>query len=167
MKYGYIYITTNEENGKRYVGQSTRYDAIDSYYGSGKLMKRALEKYGKTSFKKKVLVHCHTQEELDQYEKGYIKLYKPDYNLDKGGSAGKHSDETKLKMRKPKSKAHREKMIGRIVSDETKRKISEAHTGKKRSEEAKANYRKAKRHVSEESRRKMSLAKMGNKNAKK
>lgn len=44
----YIYLTTNTINGKKYIGMCTRDD--DWYFGSGKLIKSAIKKYGKENF---------------------------------------------------------------------------------------------------------------------
>jgi len=147
MEYGYIYIIINEENGKRYVGQSTCYDKMNYYYGSGKIMKQALQKYGKDNFRKKVLIHCSTQAELDQYERGYIKMYNPEYNIALGGNtSGKCADETKEKIGAANRGENngmfgkaawnrglaREKQpcFGKVVSKSTRDKISAAQEGK-------------------------------------
>ena len=47
---GYIYKTTNKINQKIYIGkhQSSEYD--DKYFGSGKILRRAIEKYGLNNF---------------------------------------------------------------------------------------------------------------------
>ena len=45
--YGFIYITTNMVNGKRYIGQKKFCDGWKTYLGSGKLLKEAIKKYGK------------------------------------------------------------------------------------------------------------------------
>ena len=42
---GFVYETTNNINGKRYVGLSTK-STEDGYLGSGTLIKAAIEKYG-------------------------------------------------------------------------------------------------------------------------
>ena len=45
MKYYYIYLITNKINGKQYIGQ--HYGELeDSYFGSGVLITKAIEKYG-------------------------------------------------------------------------------------------------------------------------
>lgn len=53
--YGYIYKTTNLINGKFYIGKhkSEKYDP--SYYGSGKIIRLAIKKYGLENFKNEVL----------------------------------------------------------------------------------------------------------------
>lgn len=49
MKQYFIYETTNLKNGKKYIGK--HYGELnDSYLGSGTLLKKAIEKYGKESF---------------------------------------------------------------------------------------------------------------------
>ena len=48
--YGFIYITTNMVNGKRYIGQKKFCDGWKTYLGSGKLLKKAIKKYCKENF---------------------------------------------------------------------------------------------------------------------
>lgn len=89
-KYGYIYMTTNLINGKKYIGQHSK-DYIDlDYYGSGSALKEAVDKYGKDNFKIDVLEWCYSKEELDTKEKYYIEQYNANksrgfYNLQEGG----------------------------------------------------------------------------------
>lgn len=90
--YGYIYITENLINGKKYIGQHHG-NYTENYKGSGKLIRRALNKYGSENFSVKVLEECNSKEELDEAEKKWISecnavesdLY---YNLAYGGSSG-------------------------------------------------------------------------------
>jgi hypothetical protein len=50
MSYGYIYKTTNLINGKIYIGQHK--GCLSSHYiGSGKLIRWAINKYGKRNFR--------------------------------------------------------------------------------------------------------------------
>lgn len=52
MKQYYVYLTTNLVNNKKYIGQHYG-EVTDSYIGSGSILKKAIEKYGKNNFKKK------------------------------------------------------------------------------------------------------------------
>lgn len=73
--FGYIYLTTNLKNNKIYIGQhrASQYDT--KYIGSGKLLKRAIKKYGKESFDNYVIDTAENQKELDNKEVYYIKKY--------------------------------------------------------------------------------------------
>ena len=112
--YGYIYITTNLIDGRRYIGQKKSNKFLhEKYLGSGKILKQAIEIYGKENFKVELLCECESKEELDEMEIYYIKFYHAQtsrkyYNICKGGEAGPggprfkghhHTDETKQKMR--------------------------------------------------------------------
>ena len=52
----YVYKTTNKENGKYYVGvHKSENIKTDSYLGSGYILAKAIEKYGKESFEREIL----------------------------------------------------------------------------------------------------------------
>lgn len=92
MESYYIYLTTNNINGKQYIGQH-KGDPNDDYYGSGTTFTKALKKYGKENFSKKILCFCSTREEADQQEKYFIKKYDAVnndnfYNNSEGGLGG-------------------------------------------------------------------------------
>ena len=87
----YIYLTTNLVNGKKYIGQHNG-SIKDNYLGSGVLLVKAIEKYGKENFKKEILEECDITE-LDEKEKYWIAYYNAledenFYNLSKGGQKG-------------------------------------------------------------------------------
>jgi hypothetical protein len=88
-KYNICYITTNLINGKQYVGSHSTNDINDNYIGSGKLIKKAIKKYGKSNFKRKILKECSNIIEARSLEKVYIgknKTQFPDgYNLHPSG----------------------------------------------------------------------------------
>lgn len=50
-----VYKTTNLINGKFYIGTHKTSDPNDSYLGSGNLLCRAIEKYGRDNFRKDVM----------------------------------------------------------------------------------------------------------------
>lgn len=99
--YGYIYITTNLINGKRYIGQHkcSHFD-FENYKGSGKALSNAFKKYRKENFKCELLKSinniptiCNNKDELNISEKYYIEYYNCVndplyYNLTKGGRGG-------------------------------------------------------------------------------
>lgn len=91
MMFGYIYETTNLINSKKYIGQKTSNMFLDKeYLGSGKFIKRAIEKYGKENFKVRLIEECNSKEDLDNREIYWINYYnavksKEYYNISKGG----------------------------------------------------------------------------------
>lgn len=55
--YRFIYMTHNLVNGKRYIGKR-KYDAAGrwvDYLGSGVLLSRAIQKYGKENFRREII----------------------------------------------------------------------------------------------------------------
>jgi hypothetical protein len=67
--YFIIYKTTNIINGKYYIGKHKTNDLNDGYLGSGKLLKRAIKKYGTENFHREILHHCKSDEEMNLLEK--------------------------------------------------------------------------------------------------
>jgi group I intron endonuclease len=134
--YGYIYITTNKINGKRYIGKHNHSKWDYSYYGSGKHLGHAIKKYGIENFTCFPLRWAWSKDELNKLEIEYIAHYKPEYNLTKGGDGGsakgrKFSEEHKQKIKKAhKGKTPWNKGKTNIYSEETKQKLSEVHKGK-------------------------------------
>ena len=70
----HIYKITNQKNGKIYVGKKLGLfsDCLD-YFGSGLLVKQAVEKYGKENFSKVLLEVCDSLESLNNREKYWIQ----------------------------------------------------------------------------------------------
>lgn len=84
-----IYKVTNLINDKIYVGQNKKNNP--NYYRSGKLIKRAVKKYGKDNFKKEILCECNSLSELNEKEIFWISELNSmnneiGYNLEAGGS---------------------------------------------------------------------------------
>ena len=155
-----IYKTINLINKKIYIGKDKNNNT--NYLGSGNHIISAIKKYGRNNFKKEILEHCISENELNAKEIYWIKkLNSTDsligYNILDGGTDGskkgrKLSDETKEKIRQSLlgrvySLERREKMSknnkgisrnkGRKLSDETKEKISNKMSGRKLSNETK------------------------------
>jgi hypothetical protein len=96
-----------------------------NYYGSGKLIRRALNKYGKENFLVQLICKCHSKEELEAQEIYYIAKYREKlgfyrlYNLSSGGKSS----------------------CGIKLSQERIDQIRLINTGKKRTPEQKARWR--------------------------
>lgn len=91
--YGYVYLTTNKINNKIYIGQHKKEKYDRTYYGSGKLLKQAINKYGIENFTNEIIDIAESKEELDKKEQYWIEWYKekfPDkiYNIAPGGTGG-------------------------------------------------------------------------------
>ena len=88
--YGYIYLTTNLINSRKYIGQHKSECFDTNYYGSGKVLLQAITAYGKDNFKCEILCECFSAEELNAKEEFYIEKYNAVnsnefYNLKPGG----------------------------------------------------------------------------------
>ena len=161
--YGYIYLTTNLINNKKYIGMH-KYNGCDidpNYLGSGIHIKRAIEKYGKDNFKCEILTCCETRDELLDKEKYYTDLYKAPineeyYNIADGGRGGhstyyvqpvtqKQLDTLEYGRHLPASEKQKAQLRARrlncVVSEETREKLRSAQLGKKASEETREKYR--------------------------
>lgn len=91
----YIYKITNNINNKIYIGKSTdsRPHKKISYYGSGLLIGRAIEKYGISNFTKEIIDECLDNDELCEKEMYWILHYNSTdssvgYNITPGGTGG-------------------------------------------------------------------------------
>jgi hypothetical protein len=85
-----IYKITNQLNGKCYVGKHQTNNLNDGYMGSGKLIKRAIAKYGIENFSKEMLYVFQTEDEMNEKEAEIVteEFCKTSYNLCKGGQGG-------------------------------------------------------------------------------
>lgn len=141
--YGYIYLTTNLINGKKYIGQHQATEFDKNYSGSGKLIKQAFKKYGRSNFKTELIESCNNQDELNKREKYWIGYYKADesndfYNISNGGASGfgglvgDKNPAKRLDVREKMSKNHHNVKkennpnYGKQMTDEQKQKISQA-----------------------------------------
>jgi len=148
---GFIYRIQHKVTGKSYIGQTS----IDLHERWRKHMcknsncvylKRAIELYGKESFKFQLICICFDKD-LNKFEREYIKKYNTivpnGYNLSSGGDSGnKHHEETKRKISESLKKTlnvpgyvHPKPALGIPHSQEAKEKISNALKGRKQTEE--------------------------------
>lgn len=83
-----IYKITNIINNKYYIGMHQTENINDNYMGSGKLIKRAIQKYGIENFKKEILYIFDNEKDMKNKEKELIVLDEMSYNLCDGGKGG-------------------------------------------------------------------------------
>lgn len=137
---GCIYRILCKTNQKSYIGQHKKDTPLirwnrhirDAEKGSKCAIHQAIQKYGKDMFELSVICICESQEELDKKEDEFITehksmIYENGYNMVRGGKGRApnfhHKEEHKQKMR--------EFMKNRVVSDETKQKLSDTRKGTK------------------------------------
>lgn len=88
----YLYQITNKVNNKIYVGVHKTNNLKDGYMGSGKVIKRAIEKYDIDNFKLDILEFFENPETMYAREKEVVNeefLAREDvYNLRRGGTGG-------------------------------------------------------------------------------
>lgn len=154
-----IYSITNIVNNKKYIGQSVDVQhrlsnhkwALKHNKHINDHLQKSFNKYGEDCFVFDIVCEC-VEDRLDELERYYISYYNcmnPNYgyNAESGGNANKHwSEQLIQKMKEIRGgensgmwgKRHteetkaimREKALGRVLSDETKEKLSKSHKGK-------------------------------------
>lgn len=116
--YYLIYKITNNVNNKIYIGKHQTEDKNDDYMGSGKILKKAIEKYGLDKFTKEILFECNSLDEMNQKEAEIVDeefVARLDtYNLQLGGNPGWdyiHKTKKHLIGGHTAGKLHKEKML--------------------------------------------------------
>ena len=188
---GYIYLITDTTNGMKYTGKHhyNKEGELDpNYHGSGTIISRIYKERPET-LKEEYIKTCYSEEEMNNDEKYYIKLYDTlwpnGYNLSKGGDGVIPCEETRRKIsEKIKEKflydeEYRRKIIEshKNISEETRRKMSESRKkllfsrekhpmfGKHHSEETKKKLRDINKgkHLSDQTKQKISESISGEK----
>ena len=165
----FIYLIWHKPTGKCYVGQTvmTVAERMCSHRSKAKNAKKcnemavtgAIRKHGWGEFDFATLEQCSNQDELNEAERYWINHYDclapHGYNIQAGGTLG--PDAAVARERRRRS------AIGRKLSDETKRKISEANAGRVVNEEVRAKLSAAKigSERSEETKEKIRTARQG------
>jgi group I intron endonuclease len=141
-----IYKITNTINNKVYIGQTIvkLSDRISGHYADSKRdrktkcktkISKAISKYGFENFHFEIIDKASSQEELNEMEEKYIKMFNSNidehgYNLLSGGHQnGKHSDETKAKISAWLKENPNKYWLGKTHSAESNRKRSETIKG--------------------------------------
>jgi len=83
-----IYKITNNINQKYYIGMHKTSNLEDGYMGSGKLIKRAIQKYSIENFTKEILHVFDNEEDMKNKEKELVVINEMSYNLCDGGHGG-------------------------------------------------------------------------------
>lgn len=128
MKY-IIYKITNKFNGKYYIGKHQTKNINDDYFGSGKLLKHAIKKYGIENFVKEILFVYDNEQNMNNKEKELVVISEETYNLCEGGKGG-FGYINKLELNIPNLK-NASGMLGKKHTDKTKKILSEMHSGSK------------------------------------
>ena len=133
--YGVIYLLINCTNDKEYVGQTIRslevrfkqHAKADTHIG------RAIRAHGADMFIITTLKICYDKEELDAWEKHFIKyrdtMAPNGYNLTEGGDGGKPCAELSAKKSANMS-GEKHPFFGKHHTAESKAKMAIAHKGK-------------------------------------
>lgn len=89
-----IYKITNNLNQKFYIGKHETDNLDDDYFGSGKYLRNAQNKYGLENFTKTILFYCANREEMNLLEHCVVTpefcQRKDVYNINEGGDGGWH-----------------------------------------------------------------------------
>lgn len=134
-----IYKITNLINNKIYIGKDTSSDP--KYFGSGILINRAFEKYGRENFIKEILDETDDYNELSKKEIFWISIYKSTdrkvgYNISPGGDGGdtlsNHPDldliREKISKNNPKKGKTYEEAFGEEKAKEYKLNLSKSNS---------------------------------------
>ena len=181
--YGFVYITTNLVNGKRYLGQKTMnsYRNWKDYLGSGTQIRKAIKKYGRKNFYKTIVCFCYSQEELNKVESDlsvFLNGVEDDgwYNLVYGGGSTNgwhHSEKVREDQRERSKKLWKNEEFRQKFSEFAKARTGEKNSnygnhklagennpnyGKHASLETRAKISEANKNISEEKRKKLSEA---------
>lgn len=133
----YLYMHTTP-NGKRYVGitkqkPERRWGNGDGYRTCNGFF-NAITKYGWTNISHEVILSDLSKEEAEYFERLFIAMFRTantsyGYNCQHGGNLGKvFSDETRKKLSES-HKGVRNSQYGKHHTIETRRKMSEANSG--------------------------------------
>jgi group I intron endonuclease len=137
----YVYLIINKINNKKYVGYTSKHYTVRfsqhisaSKRDDRKVLYKAIKKYGVENFEFRPISSASTIEMAKLFEQRTISTLdtygKKGYNRTLGGDgSGPHTEDHKQYMR--------ELMTNKIISDETRIKMSRSAKGKEKSEDFK------------------------------
>lgn len=127
-----VYMHTNKINGKKYIGMTgqnpiVRWANGHGYRGQSRF-EAAIMEFGWRNFKHEILYTGLTKTEAEKLEVELIEKYQTTdsrygYNTDSGGVSS-------ITFGEEHKKHLRESFKGRVITEETRRKISEKNSGK-------------------------------------
>lgn len=149
----FVYIHTNKENNKKYIGitkqvkPENRWGVNGCNYKESTYFYSAIQKYGWDCFEHEIIAEGLSKIEACQLEKQLIAEYKTQdkkfgYNILEGGDAPCLTQEVKDKI--SQKLIGNKNGLGKPCSNEKREKISKAQKGKKLSEEHRKNLSKPK-----------------------
>ena len=178
----FIYLTTNNLNGMKYIGKRYGWEE-DSYLGSGTKLLEDIKKFGKENFSRIILEFNETEDENAARERAIIQLFNAVespmfYNIHEGGHGGNTRAGWSEEQKRQYSEECRTRVTGAgnprwgvHLTEETKQKIREnRNTDYMRTEGYRKNMSEIKKgekngmyskNHTEESKKKMSDAKIG------
>jgi group I intron endonuclease len=177
MKSG-VYQIINKVNGKRYIGSSVNIKSrwrdhiycLDGGRHNNHYLQRSWNKYGGSNFVFETIC-LFPESELIENEQHLLDCLAPEYNISNiagrppGFKGCRHSEETRRKMSEVHS-GENNPWYGKYHSEETRRKLSEAMSGENNPWYGKTGekHQRYGTHHSEETRRKLSEAMSGENN---
>ncbi len=136
-----LYKTTNKLNGMIYVGCHETKELEDGYLGSGFRLQRAINKYGRDNFIKKILAEFESSDEMyiaeaELVDENFIKQ-QDTYNLKEGGCGGwkdthqlpDYKDRVKRGIARYYQNGGIGGFCGKQHSEDTKQQISATNSG--------------------------------------
>lgn len=139
----YLYEIKNNINGKIYIGIHSTNNLNDGYFGSGTVLRKAINKYGKENFTKTIIAFYDNIDDLIADEKKIVDEHfiknKNTYNIELGGRGGKLWTKA---LRKKMSEIQKQRYAAGTakpwckglskLTDERVKRISDKQRGKKR-----------------------------------